>query len=639
MPHDVDEPFAALGSAQRDELVRLAALLTADDAIDAGLLARSALVTAGRSRHRAAGSALVSTARLELVRRAVGPQEPATGGWSDSLSSSDPDGFEVLRRELSRLQPRTRTALVLARWADWSEQEIAAALRCATDEVRTEIARGAAAVRSALHPASAYRRPVETFVHLDTDREVREALDGLARSLASSATPLPPPEDLRREVTRVRRRWWLVALAACCGAALVAVVVLAGGGGAPADQAGTTTTRPPAARDVDVSDLGTRGSLAGDAAFLAGLRELPWTDATRSDFPMHVLTVPESRRVLFAGDVPGGRWALLVGRPDVETNQEPGVVTDELLMAWFVGPPGATPEEMTLGSYPYGIAEGSIPALLDPRSGTMVVVAAPGDSVEVSPTIDIDAAGEDSRSWIPAEMDDGVGVVQLDPVDLPWTWSTVFRVERDGRETISSSPDGIIVPVGEDLLDLGIDFPRTPTEEERSAAEWGAQAVLSATGLSPDDVEMTAQALVAVPEPAFGSLALVTVGLPSGAYFVTAQWARQTTEGLMGGGDCGMEVRPAGQAAEDGVVAARCELWDPVDGRALGTVLLIVAPPQVDRVRLYRGDSAYLAEHVMPDDGVLLMPSPGGLSDIEAVTEGGVLLGRTQPLGHWMPTD
>lgn len=40
MLHDVDEPFAALGSAQRDELVQLAALLSADDATEAGVLAR-----------------------------------------------------------------------------------------------------------------------------------------------------------------------------------------------------------------------------------------------------------------------------------------------------------------------------------------------------------------------------------------------------------------------------------------------------------------------------------------------------------------------------------------------------------------------------------------------------------------------
>ena len=643
MLHDVDEPFAALGSAQRDELVRLAALLAADAGTDAGLLARSALVAAGRSRRRTAASELVSAARLELIRRAIGPRDRggAAAGWeSNTLSASAPGGFDVLRRELAHLPPRTRTALVLGRWAGWSEQEIAATLRCPTDDVGTEIARGTDALRSALHPASAHRRPVETFLQPDAHRQLREALDGLARTLASSATPVPPPDELRREVTRVRHRRWLVALAALCGAALVAVVVLTGGGsGPPGEQVEATTERSPAPRDVDVAVVATRGSLAQDGVFLAGLRDLPWSDPTVTDFPLDVPTEPDSRRVLFAGDVPGGRWALLVGRPvPVEAGGGPGV-PDELLMAWFVGPPGATPEQMTLASYPYGIAPGVVPALLDPRTGTLVVVAAAGDSVEVSQRVDIDADGQDSRSWTPVELDHGIGVAQLDPVGLPWTWATVFRVQRDGRQTITSSPDGILLPLQEQVLDLDIEFPRTPTEEERNAAEWAAQAALGATGLSPGEVATTAQALVPVPEPALGSLALVTIELPSGAFVVTAQWAHAAAEGFTGGSDCGLEVRPAEPPPADGVLAARCELWHPVDGRPLGAMLLVVAPPQVDRVRLYRGDGTFLVEHAVPDGGVLLVPGPEGLADVEAVTSGGVLLGRTRPLDHWMPTE
>jgi hypothetical protein len=308
-------------------------------------------------------------------------------------------------------------------------------------------------------------------------------------------------------------------------------------------------------------------------------------------------------------------------------------------MAWFVGPPGAAPERMTLGSYPYGLAPGSVPALLDPRTGTMVVVAAPHDSVEVSQRVDIDAQGQESRTWTPVEMDDGIGVARLDPVDLPWTWSTVFRVLREGHQTLSSSPDGLFVGFEPPDLDLGIEFPRAAAEEERLAAQWAAMAVLGATGLSPDDVQMTAQALVALPAPALGSIVFVTITLPSGAVVVTAQWAREIPEGGPGGTDCGTEVRPAGARPEDGVLAAVCELWDPVDGEALGTVLLVVAPPQVDRIRLYRGDSAFLGEHAVPDDGVLVVPRPEGMTDIEAVTSGGVLLGRTQPLGHWRPAE
>jgi hypothetical protein len=518
-------------------------------------------------------------------------------------------------------------------------------LRSPVAAVRTEVAAGSAALRSALHPASAYRRPVDTYVAPDADRELRDALDGLARSLASSASPVPPPEELQLEATRARRRrWWLVAMAVCCGAVLVAVVVLSGGDGrTPRDQPDATTGRSAAPRDIDVTDLRPRGSLADDAAFLAGLRDLPWRGDADPEWLIDVPTTPESRRVLFAGDVPGARWALLVGEPaPVEpAAEEPGVIvySDELLMAWFVGPPGAEPEQMVLGSYPYGVAPDMVPAFLDPRTGTMVVVAAPGDSVEVSQRVDIDADGQDSRSWMPVELDDGIGIAQLEPVDVPWMWSARYRVVRDGRQTLSGPPDGPIVAPEEQQFGVDIEFAAPPTEEGRNAAEWAAGAVLAATGLPSDDVDVTAQALVPVPDPALGTLAVVTVELPSGAVVVSAQWARVTPEGPIGGVDCGMDVLPAGAAPERGVLAVLCPLYDPATGRELDDVLLVVAPPQVDRVRFYGSDSAFLGEETVPDDGVLLVPGPDGLADVEAVTSGGVLLGRTEPLGRWMPAE
>ena len=643
MPH---EAFDDLGSAERDELVQLAALLAADEATDAGELARAALVAAVRNRRRSGEADLSSAARSELVRRALVP--PARGGrdvdaWAtNTLSASDAGSFVHLRRELAALPPRTRAAVVLGRWAGWSEQEIGAALRSTVDTARTEVATGSSVLRRALHPASAYRRPVDTYVQPDLDRELRAALDGLARSAAASATAVPPTDELRRDAARARRRRWLVALAACCAVALLAVaVVVSGQGLAPTEQP-ETSERPPAPRTVDISDQPTRGSLADDAAFLAALRERPWIDDPTAEFPVEVPTTPGSRRVLFAGDVPGGRWALLVGEPGpFEADPEDPravVVSDELVMAWFVGPPGAAPEQMTLGSYPYGLAPGMVPGRLDPRTGTLVVVAAPGDTIEVSQRVDIDAEGQDSRTWTTVEPDHGIAVVRLDPVDLPWTWSAVYRVLRDGARTTSASPDSGIIQPDEQVPELEIDFPAPPSGEGLLAARYAAMGFLSMTGLSPEDVDITAVALVPVSAPAVGTVALVTIELPSGAVAVTAQWILETPEGHPGGADCGLEIRPSSANPEDGVIAARCDLYDPVEGRGLGEVLLVRAPPQVDRVRLYRGDSTFLAEHRMPDDGLLVVPRPDGLGDVEAVTEDGVLLGRTEPLGRWMPT-
>jgi hypothetical protein len=129
------------------------------------------------------------------------------------------------------------------------------------------------------------------------------------------------------------------------------------------------------------------------------------------------------------------------------------------------------------------------------------------------------------------------------------------------------------------------------------------------------------------------------VTLPSGAVIVTAQWALVTPDGVQGAADCGMEVRPAGRLPQEGVLVAGCELYDPRQGQPVGNVLLIAAPPSVAVVRIYGADSAFLAEHAMPDGGVLLVPRPEGqIHEVEAVTDGGVLLGRTEPLGHWTPT-
>lgn len=637
------EASVALGPAEREELVHLAALLAADEATDAGEPARAALVAV--MRNRSAGGDLAAAARSELVRRALVPPRGGreADAWATStLSTPHADGFGQLRRELAALPPRTRAAVVLGRWAGWSDQEIGAALRSTVDTARTELVTGAAALGKALHPAAAYRRPVDTFVQPDLDRELRAALDGLARSAAASATVVPPADELRREAARARRRWWLAALAACCAVAvLTAAVVVSGRGAAPPERPEASQS-PPAPRTVDVADQPTRGSLADDTAFLTGLLERPWIDDPTAQFPVDVPTTPESRRVLFAGDVPGGRWALLVGEAapfesDPE-NPRAVVVSDELQMAWFVGPPGASPEEMTLGSYPYGITPGMVPGRLDPRTGTLVVVAAPGDTIEVSQRVDIDAEGQDSRSWATVETDDGIAVARLDPVDLPWTWSTVYRVLRSGQRTTSASPDGTIIAPEEQVPELDVDFPRPPSEEGRLAALYAATGLLSMTGLSPEEVDISALALVAVPSPAAGTVALVTVTLPSGATAVTAQWILRTPEGFPGGADCGVEIWPASASPEDGVLAARCELYDPTGGRGLGEVLVVRAPPQVDRVRLYRGDSTFLSEHEMPDDGVLMVPQPEGLGDVEAVTESGVLLGRTEPLGRWMPT-
>ena len=90
---------------------------------------------------------------------------------------------------------------------------------------------------------------------------------------------------------------------------------------------------------------------------------------------------PAGWQVLFAGDVPGGRWEL-VSRPltvpppvvdDDELEQELGV--GGVALAWFAGPPGASPDGLRLRTAPVVTAAGEPTALWDPATGTLAVVA------------------------------------------------------------------------------------------------------------------------------------------------------------------------------------------------------------------------------------------------------------------------
>ena len=622
MPRSADVAFAAVGTEEQEDLLRLAVLLVPDDAAEAARLARLAL---GRTAPRA-----------DLVRRALRPRSRRGGRTASWVADELPDrydGYDELRRELARLPARTRAAVVLRSWADLADDDVAALLRSPVDTVRADVAEATATLRLALPSPTDPWQPPGLSGQQEPDRALPDALDELARAEASTIPPL---------AARGRRRTWLAAVAVACVAVGGVVVATTGGSGFPAARTGTTEVSAPASPQVELVDLPTRGSLADDAEFLAGLTELSWSEPDTLGYPTDLTTSPDSRRVLFAGDVPGGRWALLVGRPQFvgETPGEPApFIPEDWFMAWFTGPPGADADEMRLMSYPYGLVFDHVPALLDPRSGTLVVLAAPGDSVEVSQRPEIDAEGEDSRTWTPVETTDGVAVARLDPVDLPWLWSVVYRVHRADQPTLSSSPDIGFVPLPDEAPELGIDFPATASEEGRLAAGYAAMAVLSTTGLSPEDVDITAHALVPVSGPAGGTLALVTVRLPSGAVVVSSQWARDSDGELIGGSDCGMEVRPAGLPPEERVLAARCELYDPTTGAAAEVVLLVVAPERVDSVRLYRGDSTFVAEHAMPDGGVLVIPSPQGTTEVEAVTAGGVSLGRTELLGRWWPSD
>ncbi len=208
------------------------------------------------------------------------------------------------------------------------------------------------------------------------DDELRARLTALA-----DATAPPPRADLAAVVEhrhRARRRTQL--RLGAVGAVVVAAVavgsVLVPDG--PSAEPATAVAGAPDVPDLPASsDRPTHGSLAGDADFVEAVRRLSWSDPGAGA----PVPAPAGSQVLFAGDVPGGRWAL-VARPltvppplvdDDELERELG--TGSVALAWFAGPRGAAPEELRLHRAPVVTGPGLPVALWDRVTGTLAVVA------------------------------------------------------------------------------------------------------------------------------------------------------------------------------------------------------------------------------------------------------------------------
>jgi hypothetical protein len=484
-------------------------------------------------------------------------------------------------------------------------------------------------------------------LHRLADRAGRPSPDGsrLARRLAE--------EDTAR---RRRRRNVLVGVGSVIALGL-AVPHLVGTDAREAVPASAPAFTPaPAFPDrattpgAGLFDRPPRGSLADDRAFVEGVRALPWTEeppvlAADGTVLYHLPTpTVEDRSVVFAGDVPDGRWAFVVGWTTVhppEAVGAPGDVGqyDELAAAWFTGPPGATPAEMTPQDVPRGIATDWPVALTDPRTGALAVIAAPGDVVEVSARPEIDADGLTDREWRRVDTADGVAVTRVPALGRSYDASTSYRVFRDGRILARDMPWSVLRDAPAEPL--AIRYPRgRPSPRGEQVARSAAEAVLAELGVSATEVEASAQWVGSVPATSPGLAAIVTVTLPSGAVVVEAQWLAgegqagpQGPDGSFLGFPCGRAVLPAGPPAERLVQAVACEAVDVASGAPASTSLVVVGPPEVTLIRIYDDDRNFLSEHTAVD-GVLVAPLPLGADTVEAVTGAGVTLGRVELLGH-----
>lgn len=293
-----------------------------------------------------------------------------------------------------------------------------------------------------------------------------------------------------------RRRRWLVP-AAAAGIAVAVGLPLAGRGGDPGPPAAPSADATwQAAPPADVFTGPARGSLAGDAEFLDAARRLPWADPAGQ---LRELPEPplESRRVVYAADVQEGRWVLVVG---ADSTLQPsaggasgGSAADDLAAAWFTGPVGAPAEELRLSNHPYGISPTLPLSLWDPATGQLVVVAAPGDDVEVSERPVIGADGIVSRSYLPVDADDGVAALRVTAPEVPFGGAISYRVLRDGALVVRGWPEPVAWPDPVPGPPPPVVYPRgTPSPAAQEAATGAVGDLLAVSGLRTSEIRAVA---------------------------------------------------------------------------------------------------------------------------------------------------
>ncbi|GAB4079597.1 hypothetical protein GCU67_02575 [Modestobacter muralis] len=194
---------------------------------------------------------------------------------------------------------------------------------------------------------------------------------------------------------------------------------------AAAAPAAPPSTRPPAPPPA-VYEQPPRGSLADDPGFLAEVAALSWSPALDQTTGTSTQIEPDTRRVVYAADVPNGhRWALVMAR----TRQSWAV-------NWFTGPDGADAADLTEASYPTLWSPTEPLALMDVSADTapIMVFGDPGATYEYSPSLDRAPDGSLVRDFQPLPTVDGV---PLGLVPTPVVWSAgELRAAAGGTDAI-----------------------------------------------------------------------------------------------------------------------------------------------------------------------------------------------------------
>jgi DNA-directed RNA polymerase specialized sigma24 family protein len=592
----------------RPALLRTALLLTGDRTTAEELVQRA--LTRARRRAGDPGSAVLAAVVRGTTSRwaRLGRAEQVIEALPDPFRpAAAPDQGPDLARALRELPPRTRAVVVL-RWHDrLPDARIADLLRCPAAEVAAEAARGLAQLGPALAP-SAFERAVP-----DVPAEQRLA-DQLTRLAGAPGAwrldPAAAVADVRARRAGVRRR-----LAGTAVATLAVVGVAVPLARWAPDPPSATATAPspapaapttPAVPSAPVLTGPTRGSLAGDAAFLDAVRSVGWG---AQEAPP-----PADREVVFAADTPHGRVALVVG-----------TVLEDFRGVWLSGPVGAPASDLA-PHLPVQLGRDRPLALLlgGPGDATLVVVAAPGDAVAVSERLMTGPRGTVGRTYTPLDAAGGVAVV---PARTTRVGSAVsVRVERDGQEVYRSAADWLGAGTLQAAPVTGLSSlrPGTPPADghllDAALLDVAVPLGVEPAGLQPDLLWSAEVDL----DRGTGRVVVLVARSPGGALVVTT-WAGVNS----GAVSCGVQTPPGTTDVSTLTVARICDVALPGLGQTDdGRWLVVTAPPAAASAQLL-GSRGQLLRPLPLTDGGTVVPMTDGARSVRTLDAAGRSLSET----------
>jgi DNA-directed RNA polymerase specialized sigma24 family protein len=555
-----DDPdgFARFVTDRRPALLGTALLLTGDRR-PAEELVQRALSRARRSPDPAS----------EVLRALV---TGAASRWSGltrapQVIESLPDPFAAaaepahtpdLAAALRELPPRTRAVVVL-RWHEHlPDDRIGALLRCPVDAVRTEASLGLDRLAPVVADGS-YERGAA-----DVPAEQRLA-DQLTRLAAAPGTwrldSAGAVADVAARRSTARRRATIAAVAVLGSVAIAVPLARWAPDPAPAGAAagpssiGSATPPPIAPRSVPVLSGPTRGSLATDQEFLDGVRTADWG---AQDAPP-----PDQRTVVFAGDTPQGRVALVVG-----------TLLEDFRGVWLTGPVGAAAADL-VPHLPRQLGEARPLALLvgGPGDASLVVVAAPGDGIAVSDRLMTGPLGTVSRTYEEIPTADGVAVLPARATTLGPALSV--RVTRDGRQVYRSAADWLGEPSAPAVLPTLPALRPAPGPADPHLVEEALVDLALPLGVEPERLQPQ---LLWSGGPTSGRGAgavVVLVAHSPGGALVVSTWAG----GGGGGVPCGTQTPPGSADVDTLTVARLCDVTLPGLGQSDDARWLVVSAP------------------------------------------------------------